>query len=144
MMATDNGSVVALVLLDLSSAFYMVDHSICISLLEYLLCFQGTVLNWIKSFLTNRMFSVCIGKYTSSTTHLSCYVPQRSILEPTLFSLYLLPLGSIFSKNGVSFHLYADNTQLYIPFKHNDSKSIEVLLACFHEVKICRSHNFLP
>ncbi len=143
MLATDNGSAVALVLLDLSSAFDMVDHSILISRLENLLGFQGTVLNWFQSFLTNRMFSVCIGKYTSSTAHLSCGVPQGSILAPTLFSLYLLPLGSIFSKYGVSFHLYADDTQLYIPFKHNDSRSIEVLLACFHEVKICLSHNFL-
>ncbi len=143
MLATDNGSAVALVLLDLSSAFYMVDHSILISHLENLLGFQGTVLNWFQSFLTNRMFSVCIGKYTSSTAHLSCGVPQGSILAPTLFSLYLLPLGSIFSKYGVSFHLYADDTQLYIPFKHNDSRSIEVLLACFHEVKIWLSHNFL-
>ncbi len=143
MLVSDNGSDVALVLLDRRSAFDMVDHYILMSRLENVLGFQGTVLNWFKSFLTNRMFSVCIGKHTFSTAHLSCGVPQGSILAPTLFFLYFLPLGSIFSKYGESFHLYADDTQLYIPYKHNDSKSIEVLLACFHEVKICLSHNLL-
>ncbi len=142
MLVTDNGSDVALVLLDLSSAFDMVDHYILMSRLENLLGFQGTVLNWFKSFLTNRMFSVCIGN-TFSTAHLSCGVPQGSILAPTLFFLYFLPLGSIFSKYGESFYLYADDTQLYITYKHNDSKSIEGLLACFHEVKIWLSHNLL-
>ncbi len=52
-------------------------------------------------------------------------------------------MGSIFLKYGVSFHLYADDTQLYLPFKHNDSSSIEVLLACLQEVKLWLTHNFL-
>ncbi len=44
MLATDNGSAVALVLLDLSSAFDMVDHTILISRLENLVGIQDTVL----------------------------------------------------------------------------------------------------
>ncbi len=34
-------------------------------------------------------------------------------------------------------------TPNYTSLINNDSKSIEVLLACFHEVKICLSHNLL-
>ncbi len=143
MLATDNGSAVALVLLDLSSAFDMVDHTILISRLENLVGIRDTVLKWFQSFLNNRKFSIHIGKHTSSAAHLSCGVPQGSILSPTLFSLYLLPLGSIFLKYGVSFHLYADDTQLYLPFKHNDSISIDVLLACLKEAKLWLTQNLL-
>ncbi len=50
---------------------------------------------------------------------------------------------SIFLKYGVSFHLYADGTQLYLPFKPNDSSSIEVLLACLKEANLWLTQNCL-
>ena len=84
-----------------------------------------------------------IGRPVSSVARVACCVPQGSILAPILFSLYMLPLGSILKKHGVSFHFYADDTQIYLPLKHNDKQGLETLLACLTDVRSWMSLNFL-
>ncbi len=133
---------VILILLDLTLAFDTVDHKTLLSRLEYFVGIQGTVLSWYKSYLTNRSFSIILGHFSSLPTKLSCGVPQGSILTPILFSLYLLPLGSIFRKHGVSFHCYADDTQIYLPLKQNKHAALESLFACLDKVKTWFSQFF--
>ncbi len=43
------------------------------------------------------------------------------------------PLGDIIRKHNVSFHLYADDTQLYLPLNVGDS--IQPLLECISDIK---------
>lgn len=85
-----------------------------ISRLESYVGIQGVALYWFKS-------------------------PQGSILAPLLFSIYMLPLGSIFKKHNVSFHCYADDTQFYLPFNNTKSPIFE----CLEEIKGWMSQNFL-
>lgn len=68
---------------------------------------------------------------------------QGSIFGPLLFSLYLLPLGLILQKHGISFHFYADDSQNYLPLKRDGAYTVRQLLKCIKEIKEWMSINFL-
>ena len=142
-LATDGDDFLILVLLDLTAAFDTVEHNILLFRLEHWVRIKGSALEFFRSCLTGRSFCVKIGEASSSTAPLHCGVPQGSILGPTLFMLYLLPLGSIFRKHGVSFHCYADDCQIYLPLQRNNPDSINPLLNCLNDVKAWLALNFL-
>jgi hypothetical protein len=115
-MAMEQRKVSALVLLDLSAAFDTVDHSILVERLSSFFGFCGKSLSLLSSYLTDRSQSVQIDNVKSPPVKLPTGVPQGSVLGPLLFSLYVAPLSQILSEEGVDFHFYADDTQIYISF----------------------------
>ncbi len=104
---------------------------------------SGTALNWFSSYLSNRKCCVSINNFTSSFSHIKYGVPQGSILGPILFSLYMLPLGEVIHRHGISFHCYADDTQLYLPVKPTDLSMLSSLQDCLSDIKNWMSLNFL-
>ena len=55
----------------------------------------------------------------------------------------MLPLGGVVSRHGMSFHCYADDTQLYIKTAPNPSAAMSCLTSCLEEIKAWMSNNFL-
>ena len=81
----------------------------------------GTALSLLTSYLKNRSQAVSIDNVTSPSSPLITGVPQGSVLGPLLFCLYTSPLSQILSDSTVSYHFYADDTQLYVSFSSSDS-----------------------
>jgi hypothetical protein len=86
--AINKSQICGAVFLDLKKAFDLVDHKI---LLEKLLLYtrsEATV-SFIHSFLLNRSQCVVINANYSNLRPVVCGVPQRSVLGPLLFCLYI-------------------------------------------------------
>ena len=115
----DSGKAVPLTLLDLSVAFDTIDHDILFNLLKGWFVVDGTVLRWIKSYLSNRKQKVKLGNSFSDAFSLPYGVPQGSVLGPLLFTLYTTPLSNIIS------------TQIYLALDHrNFDSSFAELTEC--------------
>ncbi len=70
-------------------------------------------------------------------------VPQGSVLAPLQFSLYMLPLSQIMRNNQISYHSYADDTQIYLALSPNDYSPIDSLCQCIDEINSWMCQNFL-
>ena len=111
--AIDEGNVCLLGLLDLSAAFDTVDHEILIRRLKSTFGIDGLVLQWLYSYLSDRMQTVRVGGKCSGLSKVPHGIPQGSVLGPLLFILYSSPVADIISKHGLMSHSYADDTQIY-------------------------------
>ena len=144
LMMIDKKNNVLLLLLDLSAAFDTICHKLLLKKLKNMYGIDGNALEWIKSYLTGRSFTVTVNRSSSSSCQLTIGVPQGSILGPLLFILYTKDLQELVKKYELSVHLYADDTQIYFSFDINCiNPDLSKVQECFSEIKRWMAENFL-
>ena len=112
--ALDFGNTLIGVFLDLKKAFNTVDHHILFFWI-YFYGVRGKSLNWFESYLNERHQYVSFQGSTSEIEYIKCGVPQRSILGPLLFILYINDLSNV--SNVLFPILFADDTSVFIKLK---------------------------
>ena len=110
----DSWKITILTALDMSAAFDTLDHATLFHRLEHTFCLSGFVISWIQSYLFSRSSFVKIDSSSSPLTTILTGVPQGPVLGSLLFVLFISPIANIINPGQVSFHQYADDTQLYI------------------------------
>ena len=143
----DNQNTVILVLLDLSAAFDTVDQCLLLDKLHEIgICDNAH--RWIQSYLSQRTQAVKVGNVTSRSVGLCFGVPQGSVLGPLFFTIYCLGLNHVFEHHQLRYHMYADDTQVYVEFPRDQpahaTTATDRISRCTADVKSWMvSHNFL-
>jgi hypothetical protein len=112
----DDRKVTVLTLLDFSNAFNTVDFEILLSILRSL-NISPAVIDWFHSYLHGRRQRVKVDSFRSSWCSTLAGVPQGGVLSPLLFSIFI---NSITKNIFSSYHLYADDLQIYSQGAIND------------------------
>ncbi|XP_052750409.1 uncharacterized protein LOC128200584 [Galleria mellonella] len=105
----DSSELTVLTLLDFSNAFNTVDFDILLQLMTSL-NISPTAIEWFRSYLVGRRQRIRINDSLSSWCSTSAGVPQGGVLSPLLFALFI---NNITSQLRSSYHLYADDLQIY-------------------------------
>jgi len=129
LVAADQRQVTLLALLDLSSAFDCVDHSILLRRLELNCGLTGSVLDWLASFVQDRTQQVVYTKANCRVRSLCLSESYRAPYWDHSFSCCTPPSSAKFSPhNGLTLQQYADDCQIYIATPVSDASSAVIRL----------------
>ena len=113
--AIDDNKLTIGIFLDLSKAFDTVNHEILFIKLEHY-GLRGIVLDWMKSYFSNRNQFVQYNDHCSDLKKINCGVPQGSILGHLFFLLYMNYICNV--SQILELILFADDTSVF--YSHQD------------------------
>ena len=143
-LSLNKGNISVLALLDFSSAFDTIDHTILVHGLHTDFGFTDTVLQWFSSYLTDRTHYVSLCNHCSDFAPVHSGDPQGSVLGPMLFTMYIKPLSAIIDSHSIIHHSFADDLQLQISAPPNRIyELLHSIQSCISDVKALATTNML-
>ena len=143
-LSLNKGNISVLALLDFSSEFDTIDHTILVHRLHTDFGFTDTVLQWFSSYLTDRTQYVSLCNHCSDFAPVHSGVPQGSVLGPMLFTMYIKPLSAIIDSHSIIHHSYADDLQLQMSAPPDRiSELLHSMQSCISDVKAWATANML-
>ena len=106
------------VYLDTRKAFDSVNHSILVKKLSKY-GMRGKCAELIQDYLTGRTQKVKINETVSKPKHVTCGIPQGSVLGPLLFIIYINDLNSL--SENLKIITFADDTSLFLSDMHYEN-----------------------
>ena len=128
--AVDSGKPSVLLSLHISTTFDTMDHGRLLRRCSEVFGMSGQVCDWLRSYLTGRSSYVSLGQSRSVTVNCTTGVPQGSVLGPLLFTIFTTPVGHLITSFGISYHQYADDTQLYTSIDPATDSDLSKLSQC--------------
>ena len=114
-----------LALHDFYSAFDTIVHPTLVHRLHTEIGFTDTIIQWFSFYLTDRTHYVSLSYHCSAFAPVHSGVPQGSVLVPTRFTMYIMPLSAIIASHSIIHHSFADDSQLQMsapPIFEKDGK----------------------
>ena len=131
-------------MLDFSSTFDTIDHTILVHRLHTDFGFTDTVLQWFSSYLTDRTHYVSLCNHCSDFAPVHSGVHQGSVLGPILFTMYIKPLSAIIDSHSIIHHSFANDLQLQMSAPPDRiSELLHSMQSCISDVKAWATANML-
>ena len=133
LLAFEHQPIMALVAIDLSAAFDMVNHTSLLDILKAKYGITGQALKWFDNYLRPRSFKVVIDNKYSKPYDLEVSVPQGSCVGVSIFNLYCSTLHEVI-QSDLSLSSFADDHSIRRIFKAGSNAQEETTI---HSLQTC-------